>query len=163
MRGLPFVLVLLFGVACAGQAQEEPIPTGTIGQLELRVEAPAIARSGEVIDLRLIVTNPADSAVELVSSRPGGVPQFTASDANGYAVWHYDTVPDVISHPWTIAPHSEVSFDGEWRGLLDRSGSTVWLPVPPGDYTVTGRLITTIPWGGSPGTAPVPITILPAE
>lgn len=156
------ILVGAVGASCAGQTPKATPTTSAqiIDELELRVEAPGEIHVGDQVELRLVVTNPTESSIELFGSIPGYRYDFHITNEQGAEVWQ--SVKD-IPRPrdsWTIPP-GESTYDRVWTGLDDNSES-----VPPGDYSIKGNLLI---WGstfGLPGilmpeSPPVDITILP--
>jgi hypothetical protein len=129
---------------------------GGAKDLQLQVEAPHQAVVGQSVDLRLIVRNSSGSVMNLSGGIPSEAYEFYVYDGTGHEVWRslhaYAALSGVLAN-WTIAPHDQVSHEVSWSGVGDDGQ-----PLPPGDYTVTGKIF--LSDNNSPESPPAAITLL---
>lgn len=113
---------------------QDPSPADS---LELRLIAPASARSGQPVRFVLRATNVTNRALDLFLT--GRVITFDVvlSDSNGREVWsrlHGQTVPAILRVE-QLGPHQAIEMRADWSGLGNDGA-----PVPPGTYAAEGLL-----------------------
>ena len=118
------------------------------------LKAPARARSGEPVPFVFTVTNAGRVSVTL--QLMGRVPSadFQVSDSRGRVVWSRlrgQTLMGAL-RLYPLDPGKSLSFRHTWSQQADAGR-----PVPPGDYTVRGVLVTDDPKGLASPPAPLHI------
>lgn len=112
--------------------------------LELRLIAPASARSGQSLRFVVRATNVTDRTLDLFLTGRVLTFDIVLSDAGGREVWsrlHGQTVPAILRVE-RLGPRQTIEMEADWNGLGNNGG-----PLPPGTYGAEALL---------PGDAPGP-------
>jgi hypothetical protein len=126
------------GVSTVTQLEDDSKTPGSAqsGSLALQLDAPAQARVGTPLRLKLTLTNTTKQPVQVML---GGRPpyDFVLTSADGAKSWRWsaDQAIQMILETRTLKPGEQLAYDAEWR-VKDRSGD---LP-SPGRYKVRAVL-----------------------
>jgi hypothetical protein len=136
--GLTGLLTMLV-VACTADLVTGTQPPSTIPGLTAQLEAPASARSGDSITLRMVLRNETASPVALPAMSPGNEAfDLIMRTAEGKTVWRHLAGQYIsgVGQSRVVQPGETVTYEASWNG---RGADGV--PLRPGSYIVTGRLV----------------------
>ncbi|MGY2127173.1 MucR family transcriptional regulator [Blastococcus sp. SYSU DS0617] len=127
-------------------ASPGPVAGGpcTDEMLAIEVRTPGSVATGTKPVFELVVTNA--SEVPCVRDLDKGLQELILLDGDGARVWgSNDCFPESGPDVRTLAPGEDVVFPVVWGGLTsDPDCAAERNPPPPGDYSVRGRLDTTV-------------------
>ena len=113
--------------------REDPAAEGTLGSVELWLEAPTQAAYGETVRLQQTLKNVGDDQLTV---RTGIAPEnFIITTPDGLMVWRWGCgkIVPLISTGLVLEPGRVARYSGEWE-QVDNRGE----PVPAGTYVVYG-------------------------